>query len=65
MSYRRIGAWAWRFEFKPQDLWLGVFWKRENHVGYIRSTLDIWVCVLPMIPLHLLREYTHGEEATP
>jgi hypothetical protein len=36
-----------QFEFKVEDLWVGVFWKREKHI------LHIWVCVLPCVPLHV------------
>ena len=37
----------WAFEWKPQDLWIGAFWKR------IGNTLDLWICVVPCVPLHL------------
>jgi len=36
-----------RFEWTLADLWVGVFWRRE------RYSLDVWVCLLPCIPLHL------------
>lgn len=42
--YRR---WFARLEWKPQDLWVGVFWKRDHP-----SSLDVWVCIVPMVPLH-------------
>lgn len=38
--------WFARFEFKPQDCWIGVFWKSDSW------DLDVWVCLLPMVPLH-------------
>jgi len=38
-----------RFEFKLEDFWFGVFWKRN---GY-NPTIDIWVCLLPCLPLHI------------
>lgn len=40
--------WSARLEWKPQDCWVGVFWKRD----YPRS-FDLWVCVLPMLPFHV------------
>ena len=40
-----------RFEFKPQDLWVGAFWKSRAYAGG-RST-DVWLCLLPMFPLHV------------
>jgi hypothetical protein len=39
--------WFARLEWKPQDLWLGVFWKNKAP-----RSLDVWVCVLPMVPVH-------------
>ena len=38
-------------EFKVEDLWIGIFWKREE------LNLDIWVCLLPMLPIHLKITY--------
>lgn len=38
-------------EFKPQDLWVGAFWKKNTTVGGDMGH-DAWVCVVPMFPLH-------------
>lgn len=35
-------------EFKPQDLWIGVFWKRTT-----KWRVDLWLCLIPMVPLHI------------
>jgi hypothetical protein len=47
-----------RLEWKPQDLWIGVFWKKD--VTPMRSdefvewhTLDVWICCVPCLPIHL------------
>jgi len=45
-----------RLEFKPQDLWIGVFWKRLP--GYDPeeepvAEVHVWICLLPMLPLHI------------
>lgn len=43
-------------EFKPQDLWIGVFWRTTPvlPVRYIpRYSVDIWICLVPMVPLHI------------
>lgn len=50
-----------RWEFKPQDLWVGVFWKTtETHTQFtgqnmlpdiIPSKTDI--CLIPMFPIHI------------
>lgn len=40
-------GWHCQFEFKPQDLWVGAFWKR------IGNCVDLWICLLPCVPLHI------------
>jgi hypothetical protein len=40
-----------KFEWKLADLWIGVFWKRSN--GLACKVLDVWICLLPCVPLHL------------
>lgn len=45
-----------RFEFKVQDLWVGAFWRTtycETNAGPQRMATDIWVCLLPCLPLHI------------
>lgn len=42
--------WRVRLEWKPADCWVGVFWK--SHPWNTR--LDVWVCVVPMVPIHLI-----------
>jgi hypothetical protein len=34
-------------EWKLADLWIGAFWKRGEY------ELDIWVCLLPCLPIHI------------
>lgn len=41
-----------RIEFKPQDFWVGVYWKRTYDKVYM-DYLDIWVCIVPMFPIHI------------
>lgn len=36
-----------RLEWKLEDLWVGVFWRK------VGVTTDVWICLLPCIPLHL------------
>ena len=50
-----------RFEFKLQDLWLGVFWKRSEEQYFVEAKkfftatrVDIWICLLPCFPLHIV-----------
>ena len=39
-------GWLLQLEWKPQDLWIGVYWKNTP------ERLDVWVCVVPCLPLH-------------
>lgn len=36
-----------KFEFKLEDFWIGIFWRR----GELNS--HVWVCLIPCFPLHL------------
>ena len=40
-------GWRCGFEWKPQDLWIGAFWKR------IGNCWDLWICFIPCVPLHV------------
>ena len=44
--------WAWRFEWKLPDLWIGVFWKHGKFGDF-----DIWICLIPCVPLHIFRQW--------
>jgi hypothetical protein len=48
--------WRVRLEWKPPDCWIGVFWKRST--GPFGDFLDVWVCLVPMIPIHISRGVT-------
>ena len=41
-----------RLEFQPQDCWVGVFWKRLPPYNRYRRRTDLWICLLPMVPIH-------------
>jgi hypothetical protein len=56
----RIGA---RFEFKIEDSWIGVYWRRsiktfvtgERWVVVVKQPrLDVWICFVPWFPLHVV-----------
>ena len=49
-------------EFKLEDCWVGLFWKRtralrrgvassQGCVGYV-GRVDVWICLLPCLPVH-------------
>lgn len=43
-----------KLEFKPQDLWIGIFWKCRVEVDLCDwSYWDFWVCIIPMFPIHI------------
>lgn len=49
-----------KFEWKVEDLWVGVFWKHGDITtdeGQKRMWTDVWICLLPCVPLHLTITY--------
>ncbi len=40
-------------EWKPQDLWVGAFWKKRLLSDGAIVSYDLWVCVIPCLPIHL------------
>lgn len=53
MKFERM---FWHLEFKLQDMWVGAFWKTQGHC------LDIWLCVIPCIPIHITVLYHDPEQ---
>lgn len=54
----RIGRVSWGLEWKLQDLWIGVFWRRG---AWSQGTnWDVWICLLPCLPLHLFWDTPRG-----
>lgn len=43
------GDWRVRVEWKLEDLWVGVFWKKSL------QCVDIWVCFIPCLPIHFIK----------
>jgi hypothetical protein len=39
-------------EFKPQDLWIGAYWQTFDE-----RAVDVWVCLVPMLPVHVRYHY--------
>lgn len=48
---RRFLWWSWRFEVTRRDAWIGASWDTSR--DGVRT--DVWVCLVPMLPLHLRR----------
>ena len=50
-----------KFEFKLQDLWVGVFWNKnyaKTDEGPKLFFTDIYICIIPMVPLHIQVSHT-------
>ena len=45
-----------RIEFKLQDMWVGCYWDtdlvRDGGTWKWYRHTDVWICLLPMLPLH-------------
>lgn len=42
-------------EWKPQDAWIGCFWKRTEFATF--HSIDVWICFVPCIPIHIWRHW--------
>lgn len=50
------------FEFEPRDLWLGVYWNWR--VLALADVLDVYVCLVPTLPLHIRHFYNQAKAAS-
>lgn len=41
-----------KLEFKPRDLWIGVYWEREERL-FIWNLYNVWICLIPTLPIHV------------
>lgn len=60
-----------QLEFKKEDCWIGFFWKTKKfynpHAGMykpngtpvirVEYTRDIWICIVPMLPIHITQKW--------
>lgn len=44
---RQFVGWNAQIEWKPQDLWIGAFWRQCG------NCVDLWICILPCVPVHV------------
>lgn len=51
---RRFRKYRWLVEFKKEDCWIGVFWKKDwgGNGGMYRYP-HVWICLVPMFPIHV------------
>jgi hypothetical protein len=45
-DFRLTRRWRMALQFKPADLWVGVYY--AGHGGW----WDVWVCLVPCFPIH-------------
>jgi hypothetical protein len=47
-----------QLQFELRDVWIGCFWRVSRHPDLRASILHLYVCLLPLFPLHvsILRE---------
>lgn len=50
---RKALRWKVLLEWKVQDCWIGVFWTSTTGPDSRWAVLDVWVCLLPCLPVHL------------
>jgi len=43
--------WRIRIQFEPRDIWIGVYWTKEQ-TGRGRL-LTLYICLVPMLPITL------------
>lgn len=53
MRQRRKYTWKAKLEFNPRGLWIGFYWKFDPFENYSVRKLHIYICLLPMFPLHI------------
>jgi hypothetical protein len=51
--------------FEPRDLWIGAFWK-VTRARYFRDDsivkVEVWICILPTLPLYVRWQPYEGDE---
>lgn len=43
-----------RPRFILRDAWVGVYWKHDDEYVEPAQRLDVYICVLPALPIHLM-----------
>ena len=66
LTFRR-GLWRACFEVVPQDAWVGCYWTwklalYETPYGLVTTELHIYICLVPCVPLHVVRGRVSAQE---
>lgn len=48
--------------FEPQDLWIGVYWRRDYHPSF-KFALQIFICIIPCLPIMIYYGYRGWRES--
>ena len=46
-----------RIKFEPRDLWVGAYWNYAESIESAYKRLDLFICLLPTLPIHLRFEW--------
>jgi hypothetical protein len=46
-----------RVKFEPRDVWVGVYWNMAQSVESAYKRLDLFICIVPLLPVHLRFEW--------
>jgi hypothetical protein len=42
-----------RVTFEPRDLWVGIYWDRDQSPANNRYELHLFICLIPTLPIHV------------
>lgn len=45
--------WSIWIMWEPRDMWVGVFWRTKDHPQWRQRITDIYLCLIPCIPIRL------------
>ena len=52
----KFDGWNCQLQFRPRDLWIGLYYVTEGHC------VDAWICLVPCVPIHLSWWYHDSEQ---
>lgn len=52
-----------KLEVNIHDFWIGVYWEStlNQWKNKAEERLDIWICIIPCIPIHIIKRKTLRE----
>jgi hypothetical protein len=54
LFYQHFQRFSIGFKFEPRDLWVGIYWTMSEDAW--ARFLEIYVCIIPTLPLHVVIE---------